>query len=565
MAADDSGALAALETARTVFRSRIEASQGRVIDMAGDSVLAVFETATGAVAAALAAQRELAAAFASLGKNKRLLFRIGIHLGDVIEKADGTVYGDGVNIAARLQSFAEPGGVTLSEAVYATVRDRVAAQFDDAGEHSVKNIARPVKMYRAQRLDEIRAEAKGSGLEIALSLQDRPSIAVLPFTNMSGDPLQDYFCDGVTEDIITGLSLWRWFPVIARSSTFVYKDKSVDARRIAQDLRARYIVEGSVRRSSDRIRVSVQLIDAETGHHLWANTYDRELADVFAVQDDITRTVVGNLEPHLIRAEAGRRRRKRPTDLTAADHLYQGLWHFARTDMAAARTHLERSIALDPEHASQSWALLAAVHLLGAFLGRADDPAKAITAASKAAERSVTLDDQDSFGHALLGWSLTWMREFDRATSELDLGVELNPNSAIAHFMAANGLEFAGRPRDAVAHSRIALRLSPRDPLLTFYLSNLGLAHFVLHELDEAADLQKKALDINPANLRALHRLAAAQAKLGRIDEARATLQRSSKLMPGANVSFIQATYPFRNAEDMAFFLDGLRAAGLPA
>ena len=389
----------------------------------------------------------------------------------------------------------------------------------------------------------------------------------LPFTNMSGDPQQEYFCDGITEDIITSLSLWRWFPVIARSSTFVYKDRKVDVRRIADELGARYILEGSVRRAGDRIRVNVQLIDAETGHHVWAEIYDRDLADMFAVQDDIAERVVGNLEPQLMLAEADRRRRKRPSDLTAIDHWYRGLWHFHKTtkaDMAEARKHLERSVELDPDNASQPWALLSGVHFLSALLGMTDDPRSALAAAAGAAQRSVELDEQDFFGHAVLGLCLVWMRQFDRGTSELERGVELNPHSALAHILAANGLEFSGRPADAVVHSRAALKLSPRDPLLTFVLANLGLAHFMLHELNEAAHCHKKALDLNPTNLRAVHRLAAAQAHLGQLDEARATFRESLKLMPSANVAFIDATYPFRKPEDRGFFLDGLRKAGLP-
>jgi len=232
--------------------------------------------------------------------------------------------------------------------------------------------------------------------------------------------------------------------------------------------------------------------------------------------------------------------------------------------MAEARKHGERSVELNRDHASQSWAFLAGVHFVSAILGMTDDPRGALAAAAEAAQRSVALDDQDFNGHTVLGLCLVWVRQFDRGISELERGVELNPSSAFAHVLAANGLEFAGRPADAVAHSRIALKLSPRDPLLTFYLSNLGLAHFMLHELNEAAECQQKALGLNPTNLRALHRLAATQAHLGQLNEARVTFQKSVEVMPSANVAFIDATYPFRKPEDRAFFLDGLRNAGLP-
>ena len=567
MAANESATVAVLDAARAVFRTQIEANQGRVIDMAGDSVLAVFETASGAVSAALAIQDELAAASKDVPNQRYMQFRIGVHLGDIIEKADSTVYGDGVNIAARLEGLAEPGGITISESVRTAVKGKVRADFEDQGDQMVKNIADPVRAYRMRPGSETHAKSDSRVGDIPRSLQDRPSIAVLPFANMSGDPQQDYFCDGITEDIITNLSLWRWFPVIARSSTFVYKDRKVDVRRIADELGARYILEGSVRRAGDRIRVNAQLIDAETGHHVWAEIYDRDLADIFAVQDDITERVVGNLEPQIVLAEAERRRRKRPNELTALDSMYRGTWHFykfTRADMAEARKHLERSVELDPDNASQSWAWLAGVHFVSAILGMTDDPRGALAAAAEAGRRSVALDDHDFFGHAALGLCLVWVRQFDRGVSELERGVELNPSSAFAHVLAANGLEFAGRPADAVAHSRFALKLSPRDPLLTFYLSNLGLAHFMLHELNEAAECQQRALGLNPTNLRALHRLAATQTHLGQLDEARATFRKSLEVVPSANVVFIDATYPFRNPEDRAFFLDGLRKAGLP-
>jgi len=283
MAADERGTVAALEAARILFRGQIESNQGRVIDMAGDSVLAVFDTASGAVGAALAIQQSLHGASSDVPEERRMRFRIGVHLGDVIEKADGAVYGDGVNIAARIESLADPGGVAVSDAVRAAVRGKVPAGFDDLGKQTVKNIAQPVRVYRLRPAGPGETKPAPPVGHIDLSLPDKPSIAVLPFANMSADPEQEFFVDGVTEDIITELSRFHSLFVIARNSTFTYKGKAVDVRTVSKELGVRYVLEGSIRRAGDRIRVTTQLVDALTGSHVWAEKYDRDVEDVFAV------------------------------------------------------------------------------------------------------------------------------------------------------------------------------------------------------------------------------------------------------------------------------------------
>src|SRR5216683_1178509 len=283
MAVDERATVVALDAARRVFKAQIESHQGRVIDMAGDSVLAVFETATGAVAAALAIQETLAATEGAVPKDRRMRFRIGVHLGDVIEKADGTVYGDGVNIAARLEGLAEPGGITVSEGVQVALRNRVAATFEDQGEQQVKNISHPVRAFRVRGPNA--AVSKPSGTAV------KPELAVLPFANMSGDPEQEYFADGMVEDIITALSRFRQLFVIARNSTFTYKGRAVDVRHVAKELGVRYVLEGSVRKSGGRVRITGQLIDAATGAHLWADKFDGSLEDVFELQDKVASSV----------------------------------------------------------------------------------------------------------------------------------------------------------------------------------------------------------------------------------------------------------------------------------
>jgi adenylate cyclase len=309
MAADERATVASLDAARTVFRSQIESNQGRVIDMAGDSVLAVFETATGAVSAALSIQREINLSGEKNPDDRRMRFRIGIHLGDVIEKADGTIYGDGVNIAARLEGLAAPGGITISDAVHGAVRGKVAASFADQGEQQVKNISHPVRAFAVRADGGSAPKPVRAAGEIDLSLPDKPSIAVLPFANMSGDPEQEYFTDGITEDIITELSRFQSLFVIARNSSFTYKGKAVDVRQISKELGVRYVVEGSIRRSGNRVRVTAQLIDSFSGNHLWAEKYDRVLEDIFAVQEEVTACIVSAIAPQVDAAEALRARR----------------------------------------------------------------------------------------------------------------------------------------------------------------------------------------------------------------------------------------------------------------
>ena len=317
MATDERATVTALDAARAVFRMQIESNQGRVIDMAGDSVLAVFETAAGAVSAALAVQQELNSAVSGVPEDRRMRFRIGIHLGDIIEKSDGTIYGDGVNIAARLEGLAEPGGITVSESIRTAVKGKVSAGFEDQGEQKVKNIPEPVRAYRVVREDGAAPKAKSAAGEIDLSLPDKPSIAVLPFANLSGDPEQEYFTDGITEDVITELSRFHSLFVIARNSTFTYKGKAVDVRTVAKELGVRYVLEGSIRRAANRIRVTAQLIDALTGNHIWAEKYDRVLEDIFAVQEELTRSIVTAIAPQIQVAEQSKVRRRRPTNLSA--------------------------------------------------------------------------------------------------------------------------------------------------------------------------------------------------------------------------------------------------------
>ena len=365
MSLNERTTVAALDAARAVFRTQIEASQGSVIDMAGDSVLAVFDTAAGAVTAALAIQLGVNILAEAAQEDRRMRFRIGVHLGDVIEKADGTVYGDGVNIAARLERLAEPGGITVSDSVHIAVRGKLAADFEDQGEQTVKNIADPVRAWRVHGADPMttppaalaaRAVAPNASAAsvpaIDLSLPDKPSIAVLPFTNMSGDLEQEYFTDGITEDIITELSHFRSLFVIARNSSFSYKGQSPDIRRVGRELGVRYLLEGSIRKSANRIRVTAQLIDALTGNHLWAEKYDRVLEDIFEVQEELTRSIVVAIAPHIDEEERNKVHRLRPEALGAYERVVVA-W------AKALAAHIKADLGLRHEALAEAQAVLA--------------------------------------------------------------------------------------------------------------------------------------------------------------------------------------------------------------
>jgi len=351
MGADEEGTLAALKTLRReVVDSKIKEHRGRIVNTTGDGLVSEFASVVHAVRCAVEVQREMAARNTGVQPERRIEFRIGINLGDIIID-ENDIFGDGVNIAARLEALAEPGGICVSRVVRDQVRDKLAVSFEDIGDQQVKNIVRPVRAYRV--LVAERADSPSVLSETALSrtLSDRASIAVLPFHNVSGDPEQEYFVDGITEDIITALSKWRWFLVIARNSTFAYRGKSVDLKEVGRELRVRYVLEGSMRRAGQRVRISSQLIDTATGTHLWAERYDRDLTDIFAVQDDITSRVVAAIEPALSRAESQRVIAKRPEHMGAWDYCQRGFWHVhkgTRTDGITAYGLFKQALALDP-------------------------------------------------------------------------------------------------------------------------------------------------------------------------------------------------------------------------
>ena len=554
MAGDERATLAALDSARGIFREHIETHQGRVIDMAGDSVLAVFDTATGAVAAALAVQEGLVAMAAAVPEDRQMRFRIGVHLGDVMEKTDGTVYGDGVNIAARLEGLAEPGGITVSDAVQGAVRGRVSATFADQGEQQVKNIVHTVHAYRL-----VKAQREA----VTSASSEKPSIAVLPFANMSGDPEQEYFADGISEDILTGLSKLRWFFVIARNSSFTYKGKAVDVKRVARELGVRYVLEGSVRKGGNRVRITTQLIDASTGNHIWADRYDGDLTDVFALQDEITKKVVAAIEPKLLEAEGIRSQNRSPEDLGAWDMVIQAnslFWRLTKGEGEAAIAILQRAVERYPNYAP-AHSMLAFDLLLSGYIGWALMEPQLLQAASLAA-RAEELDHGDPWAHLALGYVAFVRRRTSAAAAEFQRALALNPNFAAAHGYLGWALAFDGQSEQAIAHLKEAIRMSPHDPQNAIFNTGLAIAHYLAGRYAEAVEYGRETLQQRSA-FTAGHRIyCASLAQNGQIDEAREALARLKERHPDLSIAWIESNVPY-TAAPMAKFVEGMRKAGL--
>jgi adenylate cyclase len=571
MAGDDRATVAALDTARAVFRRHIEANQGRVIDMAGDSILAVFETATGAVVAALAIQEEIGASVEAVPEDRRLRFRIGVHLGDVIEKADGTVYGNGVNIAARLEGLAEPGGIILSDLVHGAVRDRIEATFEDAGEHNVKNIPRAVRAYRVlgeaavPRRCASAAVAKPSvaGGEIDLSLPDKPSIAVLPFANLSGDPEQDYFADGLVEDIITTLSKISGLSVIARNSSFTYKGRAVDVRQVARELGVRYVLEGGVRKSANRIRITAQLIDAGTGAHVWAERYDRAIEDIFAVQDEITLVLATEMQVRLTEGEQARLRYATTHNIQAWNHWVQGLSHFrrglSREGQTQALKSWQQANALDPSSACLN-AMLGFLHYLNARFGFWDDRETALRKGGAYVDKALSLDPENSDAHMTRSLLLMLQRRFDEAVLAARKAIEYGPGSADNAVFASYVFDNAGLVQEAVVQIERAMKLSPIFP--PNYLGQLGNAYRLAGRYDEAVAAYEAYHKRSPGH--GITDLVIIYEQLGQPEKAKAWATQLLLAEPKFSVSSWADTQFRKDTARLEAEMAALRAAGLP-
>jgi len=570
MNCDERGTVAALDDARAVFRTTIAAHRGRVIDMAGDSVLAVFETASGAVVSALAIQAELARRSADVATECRMQFRIGIHLGDVMEKADGTIYGDGVNIAARLEGIAEPGGVTVSDAVQCALRQRLEATFDDLGEQRVKNIAAPVRAYRVL---ERTAAASSDGAATSRATEparpppkrervDKPSIAVLPFDNMSGDPEQEFFADGITEDIITELSRFRELFVISRNSSFKFKGKPVEVQKFARELGVQYVVEGSVRKVGRRVRVTVQLIDAETDRHLWAERYDRDLEDIFAIQDEVTTSIVATLPGRVEAAARDRASRTTTDNMAAYECVLTGkvLHHRSnREDNAKAQQLLERAIRLDPNYAhAHAWqaCVLGQTWVYNWCESRPETQVR-IMASLQAA---LALDDNDSDVHRILAAINIIQDHHDKGLYHQRRALGLNPNDDLVVVQQGEILTWLGQPEEGIDWIRKAMRLNPYHP--ERFWSHLARACFVARRYGEAVDALKC---ISSPDAMARATLAACHAQLGDAEAAEEARLATLALAPSFTIAEYLATLHYRDPAHREHHRMSLERAGFPA
>ncbi len=566
MGVDEAGTLAAMKAhRRELWIPTIERFGCRVVGGAGDSILVEYSSAVAAAEASIAVQRAMVDRNANLPEDRRMFLRIGINIGEVIVDGDD-IYGDGVNVAARMQEIAEPGGIAVSDIVRGQVHDKLDVAFADDGTHEVKNIAQPVHVWRWPAEGQSSPGSAASAEAKPLPLPDKPSIAVLAFDNLSGDPDQEYFADGVAEDIITALSKFRWFFVIARNSSFTYKGKSVDVKQVGEELGVRYVLEGSVRKVGSRVRISAQLINAATGNHVWAERYDRELTDIFELQDQMTTTIVGTIEPELGDAERERAKRKPTNNLDAWDQYQRGLWHhyrFTEDDLEKAEQLFQSAIELDPGF-SRAHANLAYVLLNRVSHGWSDAVAETLGRAMKAGRQAVSLDDKDAFAHMAAGRSLTLRGEFETAIAELEKALDLNPNLANAYHSLGYTLYWSGRAEEALPFFHKAMRHSPHDPLRWTFEYHAGTAHAMLSEYEEAIEWYRKASRHATSGFWPHVGLVFALAELDRLEAARAALDDALSIRADLSVSVIASVNHTMHLEYRERYLDALRKVGLP-
>jgi adenylate cyclase len=605
MQEDEAATIRALEDSKSLMRKLIEQFKGIVVDAPGDNLLAEFSSVVDATECAVKIQQELKTKNAELSDNRKMPFRIGVNLGDVVEEAD-RIYGDGVNIAARLEGLAEPGGICISRTAYDHVKNKLGVGYEYLGEHSVKNIAEPVRVYRVLMEPEAAGKVIGekrflgkisrraaiatiitlivvAGIlagwaaylyskriepasldKMAYQLPDKPSIAVLPFNNLSGDPEQEYFSDGITEDIITALSKHPNLFVIARNSTFTYKGKPVKVQKVAEDLGVRYVLEGSIQKTGQKVRVTTQFIDALKGYHIWSERYDREMKDIFALQDEITLKVLKALDVKLIRGEPGKVLGSGIDSLEvyikalkARNYLYQ--WN--REGIIESRKLTEEVIRMAPQYAS-AYQGLAGVTMMEVFLGMSQSPRESLMKAIELCKKAISLDDSLPGPHGLLGFLYVQIRQYDKGIAECEKAIELAPSSADVYSFMAQGLNYSGRPEEAIAYNDKAFRLNPTGAP-TYYYSGASFSYFLTGRYEDSIKVCNEALKRWPKNTLAYARLAMDYMALGREEEARNAAQEVLRIDPKFSAKRLAQRMPTKDPTVAAQALELMNKAGL--
>jgi adenylate cyclase len=605
MGEDEDATIRTLTNYRELMSTLIRKHRGRVVDSPGDNLLAEFGSVVDAVRCAVEIQEELRVRNAELPENRKMHFRIGINLGDVVEEGE-RIYGDGVNIAARVEGLAQGGGICISGTVYDHIKNKLSMSYESIGEHTVKNIKEPVRVYRMRVGPEAAAHKEArpkrwmwpalaavialilvvvavaiwnfylrrpsvepaSIEKMAYPLPDKPSIAVLPFTNMSGDPEQDYIGDGLSENIISALSVSSDIFVIARNTMFTYKGKAVDIKQVAEDLGVQYVLEGSIQKSGDRVRVTAQLIDALSGHHLWSEVYDREMKEFFDLQDEITKKIVVSLHVELTSGESARVFAKSTDNLEAWKHLIKGIelhGKLNKEDNKKAREHLEAALKIDPEFVT-AMVFLSATHRLDAQTGWSDSPPISMKRAFEIAQQALKIDEQNSDVHAFLGFIYLFQRQHEKAIIEGKRAITLNPNSSTGYSSLASTMGFCGRFDEAIFLSKKAFRLNPSLP--PFFLAVQAVGYTFLGRYDEALEVANqmnkhfKRGDAIPGWLAPIT-FSWIYQELGREKEARAYMAEALKINPGLSLEG-QKNNPYKNPAHLQRVLDAYRKAGMP-
>ncbi|WP_372682548.1 adenylate/guanylate cyclase domain-containing protein [Desulfosarcina sp.] len=606
MGDDDEHTINTITAYREIITKLIEAHHGSVVDAPGDNILAEFSGALNAVNSAVEIQRTLETENGKLPDNRRMEFRIGINLGDILHK-DDRIYGDGVNVAARIESLADPGGICISRGVFDQVKKKVLHGFEYLGERAVKNISNPVRIYKILTKPQYAGKVIGEkrflgrmsrklamsailtlaivtgGLisyyiylhqsgriepavvgKMAHSLPELPSIAVLPFDNMSGDTQQDYLSDGITEQIIASLSKVPYLFVISRNSTFTYKGNPVKVNQVAEDLGVRYVLEGSVQRSEDHLRITVQLIDAIAGHHIWSEKYDRQIKDIFALQDEIAMKIMAELQVKISVADMGRLSLIKTKNIKAYEKFlkaWEYYWRRTEADILQAKKLAQETIELDPEY-GDAYLLLGWTHLDDIWFYRTKSREKSLETAEQFAQKAISLSADEAAGHRLLASIYMLRKEYENAIVESQRSVDLAPNSATANFVFGMVLRNAGRYDDAIPYLEKAIRLEPITPVN--FLNNLALAYAYSGQYEKALPLWTKAIEKNPDYLFAYQGLTWAHQLLGNRDRAKKFAAEVLRIKPTFTIAKFQNNIPAMNETERARIINAYREAGIP-